>query len=99
MIPFERYSDDFTTFRWSLFLVAFLLKCSGEMVPKKRVCVIGAGRAGLAAVKLLADEIDKFDVVAFERNPDVGGLWIYRDNMNVDEHGLPAHSGIYKHLK
>lgn len=79
-------------------MIAFLLTCNGEVVPKKRVCIIGAGRAGLAAIKLVADKKDKFDVVAFERNSDVGGLWIYRDDRYFDEHGLPAHSGIYKRL-
>jgi dimethylaniline monooxygenase (N-oxide forming) len=40
----------------------------------KRVCVIGAGMAGLAATKVLRE--DGFDVTAFEREPAIGGVWI-----------------------
>src|SRR3984893_2388520 len=40
----------------------------------KRVCVIGAGMAGLAATKVLHE--DGFDVTAFEREPGIGGVWI-----------------------
>jgi dimethylaniline monooxygenase (N-oxide forming) len=39
----------------------------------KRVCVIGAGMAGLAATKVLRQ--DGFDVTAFEREPAIGGVW------------------------
>lgn len=38
-----------------------------------RVCVIGAGIAGLTAIKALADEDISFD--CFEMSSDIGGLW------------------------
>jgi dimethylaniline monooxygenase (N-oxide forming) len=39
----------------------------------KRVCIIGAGMAGLAATKVLHE--DGFDVTAFEKEPTIGGVW------------------------
>ncbi|KAI9137235.1 hypothetical protein BKA69DRAFT_1099029 [Paraphysoderma sedebokerense] len=49
----------------------------------KRVCVIGAGPAGLVAVKYLIQS--GIDAVCFEQNSDVGGTWIYNeiDNSKV----------------
>jgi Flavin-binding monooxygenase-like len=39
----------------------------------RRVCVIGAGIAGLVTAKVLRD--DGFDVVVFEKLPAIGGVW------------------------
>ena len=66
---------------------------------KDTVCVIGAGAAGLTSAKNLAAYPDEFDVVVFDRNSDVGGLWIYSDSVDVDEHNLPVHSSMYKYLR
>ncbi|KAK7408117.1 hypothetical protein QQX98_009708 [Neonectria punicea] len=43
-----------------------------------RVAVVGAGPAGLAAIKSLLEE--GFQVTGFERRPDVGGLWAFSNN-------------------
>jgi cation diffusion facilitator CzcD-associated flavoprotein CzcO len=40
-----------------------------------RVCVIGAGASGLVAAKKLLDA--GLDPVVYERNPDLGGNWLY----------------------
>ena len=42
---------------------------------KKRVAVIGAGSAGLIALKSLLE--DGHDACAFEQASDIGGLWNY----------------------
>src|SRR4029434_1402273 len=39
----------------------------------KRVCVIGAGLAGLAAAKVLKQ--DGFEIMVFEKEPELGGVW------------------------
>lgn len=39
----------------------------------RRVCVIGAGISGLATTKVLT--ADGFDVVTFEQEPEIGGVW------------------------
>lgn len=79
-----------------MWLLSFLLFTADG---KKRVCVIGVGPSGLISVKHLADHPDEFETVAFERNSDVGGLWIYTDDTGIDEHGLPVHSSVYKDLR
>ncbi|KAK3093667.1 hypothetical protein FSP39_018667, partial [Pinctada imbricata] len=54
---------------------------------KKRVCILGAGVAGLAGVKHCLD--DGMDPVCYEKDTDIGGLWNYH---NVAKDGDP---GLY----
>lgn len=62
----------------------------------KKVCVIGAGAAGLVSVKeCLAS---KFDVVCFERGSNIGGLWRYHDE-DDDESASVAQSTIINSSK
>uniref|UniRef100_A0A1I8G0D6 Flavin-containing monooxygenase n=1 Tax=Macrostomum lignano TaxID=282301 RepID=A0A1I8G0D6_9PLAT len=42
-----------------------------------RICIIGAGVSGIAAVKACLDE--GLEPMAFERSSDLGGLWRYTD--------------------
>jgi dimethylaniline monooxygenase (N-oxide forming) len=44
-----------------------------EADPGKRVCIIGAGIAGLVTAKVLRE--DGFDTVVFEKQAEVGGVW------------------------
>ncbi len=39
----------------------------------QRVCVLGAGIAGLVTAKVLRD--DGFEVSVFEKKPNIGGVW------------------------
>ncbi|CAN8073984.1 unnamed protein product [Agarophyton chilense] len=55
-----------------------------------RVCVIGAGAAGLAAVRFFRDA--GFQVHAFEAASDVGGTWAY-------SHSPSETSVVYKNLQ
>ena len=61
--------------------------------------MIGAGASGLTSARNLAAYPDEFDIVVFDRDSDVGGVWIYSDNVDVDEHNLPVHSSMYKNLR
>ncbi|OWF48027.1 flavin-containing monooxygenase FMO GS-OX5-like [Mizuhopecten yessoensis] len=64
-----------------------------------RVAVIGAGAAGLCALRHLTTRQHKFQAVCFEQNSRLGGTWIYNDKTGVDDHGLAIHSSMYKNLK
>ncbi|TPX59808.1 hypothetical protein PhCBS80983_g02178 [Powellomyces hirtus] len=56
--------------------------------PRPRVAVIGAGASGLAALKeALAEDLD---VVCFDQEPQVGGLWRY-----VPQAAEEMHSSVY----
>lgn len=46
-------------------------------MTKKKVCVVGAGVAGLTSVKNSLDY--DFEPICFEKDEDLGGLWNYHD--------------------
>ncbi|KAI0907766.1 FAD/NAD(P)-binding domain-containing protein [Ustulina deusta] len=48
------------------------------MMEGVRIAVIGLGPAGLTALKTLREE--GFNVVAFERRDEIGGLWAFSDD-------------------
>jgi hypothetical protein len=52
-----------------------------------RVCVIGAGPSGIAAIKNLQEQ-GITDITVFEKNNEIGGNWIY-DEKN-------SHSSVYE---
>lgn len=64
----------------------------------KRVCVIGAGPAGLASLRYLTENPGAFEVVAFEQTANIGGTWAYQENDGTDGHGRPVHSPMYRDL-
>lgn len=49
------------------------------MSKEKTICVIGAGAAGLVAIKSCLEE--ELQVICYERTSDISGLWQYRDNV------------------
>ena len=46
---------------------------------RMKVCVIGAGVAGLVAIKRIS-EVPGFQAVAYEQSGDIGGVWSDFDN-------------------
>lgn len=71
-------------------------------LQRKKVCVIGAGMAGLAAARELRRE--GHDVTVLEQNGDVGGQWLYdpiRDLADPLGAEVPVkvHSSIYASLR
>lgn len=57
----------------------------------KSFCVIGAGPAGLCAVKNCLNS--GFKVIGFEKSEEVGGTWIYTEKIGVE-----IHSSMYEGL-
>ena len=76
----------------------FFINKAYEM-SQLRVCVIGAGAAGLAAARHLTSELDVFDVRVYDQASRVGGIWVYSENTGPDERGIPVHSSIYRNLR
>ncbi|XP_055314740.1 flavin-containing monooxygenase 1-like [Sitodiplosis mosellana] len=60
----------------------------------KTIAIIGAGPSGLCCVKNALEY--GFEVTVYEQNSQVGGLWIYTDQIGNYEYGLPIHSSMYK---
>ena len=63
-----------------------------------RVAVIGAGAAGLSALRHLTACPSLFTALAFEQTSNVGGTWVYTEDTGVDRNRLPIHSSMYKHM-
>ncbi|VVB15182.1 unnamed protein product [Arabis nemorensis] len=71
-------------------------------ISSKHVAVIGAGAAGLAAARELHRE--GHSVVVFDREKQVGGLWIYSpkaesDPISLDPTRSIVHSSVYESLR
>ncbi|XP_029169261.1 flavin-containing monooxygenase FMO GS-OX-like 4 [Nylanderia fulva] len=64
---------------------------------KIKVCVIGAGAAGLCAVRHLAANV-KFEAIVYEQTNEIGGTWVYKEQIGL-ENGLPIHSSMYQNLR
>ncbi|XP_050395255.1 uncharacterized protein LOC126814258 [Patella vulgata] len=69
------------------------------MMSKKRVCIIGAGAAGLGSLRYFVENPETFEVIAYEQAPCIGGNWVYTDGTGSDKSGQPIHSSLYKSLK
>lgn len=62
-----------------------------------KIAVIGAGAAGLCAIR---HAIEKgFICDCFEQTNKIGGTWNYSDLVGRDENGLPVHSSMYRGLR
>jgi len=53
---------------------------------KKKVCVIGAGPSGITALKNLLDQ--NIEAIAYDRNHEVGGNWIFSEDV--------SHSSVFE---
>ncbi|CAL1685616.1 unnamed protein product [Lasius platythorax] len=65
---------------------------------KIKVCVIGAGAAGLCAIRHLAANV-KFETTVYEQTNEIGGTWVYKEQIGLDANGLPIHSSMYQNLR
>lgn len=70
-------------------------------MSNKKTCIaiIGAGVAGLVMARHLSSRSEVYEFVVFEQSSQIGGTWIYTDDTEVDKHGLPIHSSMYKNLR
>lgn len=64
-----------------------------------KIAVIGAGSAGLAAIRHCTSGVYNVEVVCYEKTDQVGGTWVYREEVGVDRYGLPIHTSMYKNLR
>ncbi|XP_034830912.1 senecionine N-oxygenase isoform X1 [Maniola hyperantus] len=64
-----------------------------------RVCVVGAGAAGLCAARHLIAEPCVTAVDVLEQSGQLGGTWVYTENVGYDDFGLPIHTSMYKSLR
>lgn len=61
------------------------------------IAVIGAGTGGLCAAKhALANG---FQVTVFEQTGEIGGTWIYTDDVGKMDNGINIHTSMYHGLR
>lgn len=68
----------------------------------QRVAILGAGPSGLAALRAFESArrkgVEIPEVVCYEKQSDVGGLWNYTWRTGLDEFGEPVHGSMYRFL-
>lgn len=62
-----------------------------------KIAIIGAGPAGICSGRHCSDHNITFDI--FEQTPQLGGVWVYTDQVGLDENGVEVHSAMYKDLR
>lgn len=68
------------------------------MSGKPRVAVLGAGPSGLAVLRAFHAAGSDTDIVCFEKQADVGGLWLYDWRTGAGLDGEPVHGSMYRFL-
>lgn len=79
------------------FSSSFTMDSGGD--SRTEVCIVGAGAAGLCALRHFGARPETFSVCAYEQTRFVGGTWRYSDKVGLDDNGLPIHSSMYKNLR
>ena len=62
-----------------------------------RVGIIGGGAAGLASARHVSANGYECDVL--EMSDELGGTWVYTDDVEKDRFGYPVYSAMYKDLR
>ncbi|MFD4294937.1 flavin-containing monooxygenase [Rhodococcus sp. NPDC058505] len=68
-----------------------------------RIAILGAGPSGLAQLRAFesafkSDPGSTPELVCFEKQSDLGGMWNYTWRTGLDEHGEPVHGSMYRFL-
>lgn len=64
-----------------------------------KIAVIGAGAAGLSALRHCVSGTNGDQVVCYEKTDQIGGTWVYREETGSDKYDLPIHTSMYKSLR
>lgn len=61
------------------------------------IAVVGAGAAGIVTAKHYVG--GGHNVTVYEQNQELGGVWVYTDEIVKNQHGLNIHTAMYKGLR
>ena len=69
----------------------------------KRIAILGAGPSGLAQIRAfeaahLLGEKNLPDIVCYEKQSDIGGMWNYTWRTGLDKNGESVHGSMYRYL-
>lgn len=62
-----------------------------------KVCIVGAGTAGLSALKNSLER-KELKVICYEQGDKLGGTWICQEQIDVHDYEA-VHSSMYKNLR
>ncbi|WP_182358920.1 flavin-containing monooxygenase [Tomitella gaofuii] len=67
-----------------------------------RIAILGAGPSGLAQLRAFESARRAGrpipEIVCYEKQSDLGGMWNYTWRTGLDEHGEPVHGSMYRYL-
>lgn len=70
-----------------------------EIVQKqKRVAIIGVGINGVCMLRRLSTN-SSYELTAFERNFDIGGIWLYTDQTSSGDYGQAIVNPVYHYMR
>lgn len=73
-------------------------------MSKTRIAILGAGPSGLAQLRAFEalrkkNNSDAFpEIVCYEKQNDIGGMWNYTWRTGLDKNGEPVHGSMYRYL-
>jgi trimethylamine monooxygenase len=72
-------------------------------LSEKRIAILGAGPSGLAQLRAFeaakrAGEKNIPEIVCYEKQNDIGGMWNYTWRTGLDKNGEPVHGSMYRYL-
>ena len=70
---------------------------------KTKIAILGAGPSGLAQLRAfeaarLAGVKNLPEIVCYEKQNDIGGMWNYTWRTGLDKNGEPVHGSMYRYL-
>ncbi|XP_052761704.1 uncharacterized protein LOC128204330 [Mya arenaria] len=65
----------------------------------KRICIIGAGPAGVSAMYHFAQMANFPEMVCYDKQGRWGGMWNYTWRTGTDKYGEPCFNAMYKRLQ
>lgn len=68
-----------------------------DEVSALNIAIIGGGPTGLCSSKHSIAQ--GHNVTIYEQNEDVGGTWLYTDEIGRNKYGLKIHSAMYRELR
>ena len=72
-------------------------------MSSKKIAILGAGPSGLAQLRAfeaarLAGVPNLPEIVCYEKQNDIGGMWNYTWRTGLDRNGEPVHGSMYRYL-
>lgn len=85
------------SFLWSVARTNGFVVVKNDKQPDLNLVVVGAGPAGLVSAKQSIASGHR--VTVYEQNEDIGGTWVYTENVGRNKYGMDVHTAMYTELR